>query len=124
MITVEKIGQGTYFEDAFKLSFKYDPVTVGKVKELAQRRYLPEEKAWEIPAYELPNLVNKVGINNIKSDDAVLGALKTKEIEDRREATQEPLRNIKPSYIRLILPQLLYLIRLRLLTMGWRETLF
>ena len=97
MITVEKIGQGTYFEDAFKLSFKYDPVTVGKVKELAQRRYLPEEKAWEIPAYELPNLVNKVGINNIKSDDAVLGALKTKEIEDRREATQERLRNIKPS---------------------------
>lgn len=97
MIIVEKIGQGTYFEDAFKLSFKYDPVTVGKVRELAQRRYLPEERAWEIPAYELPNLVNKVGINNIKSDEAVLGALKTKEIEDRRAATQERLRNIKPS---------------------------
>ena len=37
MITVEKIGQGTYFEDAFKLSFRYDPVTVGKVKELFTR---------------------------------------------------------------------------------------
>lgn len=97
MITVEKIGQGTYFEDAFKLSFKYDPVTVSKVKELAQRRYLPEERAWEIPAFELPNLVSKVGINNIKSDDSVLGALKTKEVEDRREATQERLRDIKPS---------------------------
>lgn len=72
MITVEKIGKGTYFEDAFKLSFKYDPVTVGKVKELAQRRYLPEERAWEIPAFELPNLVDKVGINNIKSEEAVL----------------------------------------------------
>ena len=94
MITVEKIGQGTYFEDAFKLSFKYDPVTVSKVKELAQRRYLPEERAWEIPAFELPNLVSKVGINNIKSDDSVLGALKTKEVEDRREATQERLTQI------------------------------
>lgn len=52
MITVEKIGKGTYFEDAFKLSFKYDPVTVGKVKELAQRRYLPEERAWEMRGLE------------------------------------------------------------------------
>lgn len=97
MITVEKIGKGTYFEDAFKLSFRYDPVTVGKVKELAQRRYLPEERAWEIPAFELPNLVEKVGINNLKGDDAIIGALKTKEIEDKREATQERLKGIKPS---------------------------
>lgn len=97
MITVEKLGKGTYFEDAFKLSFKYDPTTVAKVKELAERRYLPEDRAWEIPAHELPNLVNKVGIHNIKSDEAVVGALQSKEIEDKREATQERLRGIKPS---------------------------
>ena len=102
--------------------FRYDPVTVGKVKELAQRRYLPEERAWEIPAYELPNLVNKVGINNIKSDDAVLGALKTKEVEDRREATQKRLRDIKPS-IPFDFTTAPSLIKLRLLIMGWRETL-
>lgn len=96
MITVEKLGKGTYFEDAFKLSFKYDPATLAKVKELAQRRYLPDDRAWEIPAYELPNLVEKVGIHNIQSEEAVVGALQTKEIEDRREATQERLRDIKP----------------------------
>ena len=96
MITVEKLEKGTYFEDAFKLSFKYDPSTVAKVKELAQRRYLPDDRAWEIPAFELPNLVEKVGIHNIKSEEGVVNALKTKEIEDSREAVQERLKNIKP----------------------------
>jgi len=41
MIRVEKLERGTYFDDAYKISFRYDPVTVNKVKELAQRRYLP-----------------------------------------------------------------------------------
>lgn len=96
MITVEKLDKGTYFDDAFKVSFKYDPTTVAKVKELAERRYLPDDRAWEIPAYELPNLVEKIGINNINSNSGVLDALKTKEIEDKREATQERLKGIKP----------------------------
>lgn len=52
MITVEKLEKGTYFDDAFKISFRYDPTTVAKVKELAERRYLPEDRAWEIPAHE------------------------------------------------------------------------
>ena len=60
MITVEKLEKGTYFDDAFKISFRYDPTTVAKVKELAERRYLPEDRAWEIPAYELPALIEKV----------------------------------------------------------------
>ena len=30
MITVEKLEKGTYFDDAFKISFRYDPTTVGK----------------------------------------------------------------------------------------------
>ena len=47
MITVEKLEKGTYFDDAFKISFRYDPTTVAKVKELAERRYLPEDRAWE-----------------------------------------------------------------------------
>lgn len=95
MVTIEKLEKGTYFEDAFKVSFKYDPTTVAKVKELAQRRYLPEERAWEIPAFELPNLVDKLGISNISSTGGVLDALKTKEVEDKREATQERLKDIK-----------------------------
>ena len=32
MITVEKLEKGTYFDDAFKISFRYDPTTVAKVK--------------------------------------------------------------------------------------------
>lgn len=96
MITVEKLDKGTYFDDAFKVSFKYDPTTVAKIKELAERRYLPDDRAWEIPAYELPNLVEKLGINNINSNSGVLDALKTKEIEDKREATQQRLKDIKP----------------------------
>ena len=44
MITVEKLEKGTYFDDAFKISFRYDPTTVAKVKELAERRYLPERQ--------------------------------------------------------------------------------
>lgn len=96
MVTVEKLDKGTYFDDAFKVSFKYDPTTVAKIKELAERRYLPDDRAWEIPAYELPNLVEKLGINNINSNNGVLDALKTKEIEDKREATQQRLKDIKP----------------------------
>lgn len=62
MITVEKLEKGTYFDDAFKISFRYDPTTVAKVKELAERRYLPEDRAWEIPAHELPALIEKVAV--------------------------------------------------------------
>lgn len=96
MLKIEKIGKGTYFDDAYKLSFKYDPITVAKIKELSQRRYLPEERAWEIPVHELPNLVDKVGLCNIKADEDITGALSTQEIEDKREATGERLRGIKP----------------------------
>lgn len=96
MIKVEKIGKGTYFEDAYKLTFKYDPTTIAKVKELSQRRYLPDDRAWEIPIHELPNLVEKIGINNINAEEALVGALKTQEIEDKREATRKRLEGIKP----------------------------
>lgn len=96
MVSVEKLDKGTYFEDAFKVSFKYDPTTVAKIKELAERRYLPDDRAWEIPAHELPNLVAKVGIHNITGKSDILDALKTKEIEDKRKNTQERLEGIKP----------------------------
>lgn len=96
MIRVQRIEKGTYFDNAYMISFRYDPSTVAKVKELAQRRYLPEERAWEIPDYELPNLIEKVGLSNIDADEAITGALKTKEVEDRRAATQERLKGIKP----------------------------
>ena len=96
MVKLEKIGKGTYFEDAYRLSFKYDSTIVSKIKELSQRRYLPEERAWEIPSYELPNLIEKIGLNNISAEDTLLGALKTQEIEDKREDTAKRLEGIKP----------------------------
>lgn len=96
MIRVKKLEKGTYFDDAYMLSFRYDPSTVAKVKELAQRRYLPDERAWEIPSYELPNLIDKVGLSSIEAEDALLGALKSKEVEDRKAATAERLKGIKP----------------------------
>lgn len=96
MITVQKLEKGTYFDNAFKLSFRYDPTTVAKVKELAERRYLPEERAWEIPAHELPALIEKVGLNNISSNEEIVQALQSKEVEDKRQATQERLKDIKP----------------------------
>lgn len=33
MITVEKLEKGTYFDDAFKISFRYDPTTVATYSE-------------------------------------------------------------------------------------------
>jgi SNF2 family DNA or RNA helicase len=94
MIRVEKIGQGTYFDDAYRLSFKYDFDTVARVKELAQRRYLPEDRAWEIPSYELPNLIDKVGIHNIIAEEDIIGALQPS--EEKKEDTRERLKGIKP----------------------------
>lgn len=98
MVTVEKLDKGTYFKDAYRVSFRYDTDTVNKVKSLSERRYLPDDRAWEIPAHELPNLVEKLGINNIANNGGVLDALagNAKEIEDKRAATKERLRGIKP----------------------------
>lgn len=95
MIRIEKIGKGTYFEDAYKVSFRYDVQTLNKVKSLADRRYLPEERAWEIPAHEIPNLM-KIFEGQIQANDEIMGALKEKAVADKREATQERLKGIKP----------------------------
>ena len=32
MIRIQKLERGTYFEDAYMLSFRYEPTTVAKVK--------------------------------------------------------------------------------------------
>lgn len=34
MITVEKLEKGTYFDDAFKISFRYDPTTIANTNRL------------------------------------------------------------------------------------------
>ena len=96
MIKVERMEQGTYFADAYKISFRYDPQIVATIKELAQRRYLPEDRAWEIPVSEFPALVEKVGAQNIQADEAITGALEAEEIESRREAVRNRLKGIKP----------------------------
>lgn len=96
MVRVKKIGKGTYFDDAYRLTFSYDTTILSKVRELAQRRYLPDDRAWEIPSHELPNLIEKVGLNNILAEDELLTAFREKEIEDKREAVANRLRGIKP----------------------------
>lgn len=95
MIRVEKLSKGTYFEDAYKVSFRYDIQTLNKVKSLAERRYLPEDRAWEIPAHELPNLLN-IFEGQVQADEGIMGALKEKEIADKREATRKRLEGITP----------------------------
>lgn len=99
MITLEKQEKGTYFEDAFKVSFRYNPETVEKIKRLAYRRYLPEERAWEIPASELVHLVDIMGVENINIDSRYLEGIIKKEAgvaAETSESVKERLKGIKP----------------------------
>ena len=99
MITLEKQEKGTYFEDAFKVSFRYNPETVEKIKRLAYRRYLPEERAWEIPASELVHLVGIMGVENINIDSRYLEGIIKKEAgvaAETSESVKERLKSIKP----------------------------
>ena len=99
MITLEKQEKGTYFEDAFKVSFRYNPETVEKIKRLAYRRYLPEERAWEIPASELVHLVDIMGVENINIDSRYLEGIIKKEAgvaAKTSEGVKERLKGIKP----------------------------
>lgn len=97
-ISLEHIGKGTYFDDAYKVSFKYDTKILAQVKSLAERRYLPEERAWEIPEYEVENLLQKMIDLNVQvlAEESIMQSLKEKEVADKREATQERLKGIKP----------------------------
>lgn len=99
MITLEKQEKGTYFEDAFKVSFRYNPETVEKIKRLAYRRYLPEDRAWEIPASELVHLVDIMGVENINIDSRYLEGIIKKEAgvaAKTSEGVKERLKGIKP----------------------------
>lgn len=100
MIRLEKLEKGTYFEDAFKVSFRYNPETVEKIKKLAYRRYLPEERAWEIPASELVHLVDIIGVENINIDSRYLEGIIKKEAgvaAKTSESVKERLKGIKPN---------------------------
>ena len=66
MVNLEKLEKGTYFKDAFKVSYKYDPQTLNKIRQLSYRRYLPEEKAWEIPASELVHLIDRIALGLLR----------------------------------------------------------
>lgn len=97
-VKLDPIGQGTYYDDAYKVSFKYDINVLAKVKSLAERRYLPEERAWEIPAYELDDLLQKLGELNaqIEMEEKAKEELEKKHIQEKRAATQERLKGITP----------------------------
>lgn len=99
MINLEKLDKGKYFEDAFKVSFKYDPVTVDRIKRLAYRRYLPDDRAWEIPASELIHLVDLFGVDNININPQYLKGIVKKEAgaaAKTTESVKERLKGIKP----------------------------
>lgn len=100
MVKLERLEKGTYFDDAFKVSFKYNTDTLNKVKQLANRRYLPDERAWEIPSSELISLITLLGIENVTADPKELGILseQVKESVEKgnREAVAKRLDGIKP----------------------------
>ncbi len=94
MIKITKV-KGVYFENAFKLTFPYNANTVNTIKKLTQRRYLPDERAWEIPVNELVPLIDLVGIYNISADDEIM-KLVGKD-EEVKESVQDRLKSIKPA---------------------------
>lgn len=98
-IKLEPIGKGTYFEDAYKVSFRYDEKILAQVKSLAERRYLPEDRAWEIPAYEVENLMKKMGELNaqIEMEEKAKEELERKHLQEKKEATRERLKGITPA---------------------------
>lgn len=99
MVNLEKLEKGTYFKYAFKVSYKYDPQTLNKIRQLSYRRYLPEEKAWEIPASELVHLIDLIGIDNINVDPQYLKGVVVKEAgtaAKTSEEVRERLKGIKP----------------------------
>lgn len=99
MIKLEKLEKGTYFRDAFKVSFKYDPETVERIKKLRYRRYLPEERAWEIPTSELIHLVDLMGVDSLDIDPQYLKGVVIKEAGNAvktTESVKERLKDIKP----------------------------
>lgn len=99
MVNIEKLEKGTYFKDAFKVSYKYDPQILNKIRQLSYRRYLPEEKAWEIPASELIHLIDLIGVDNINADPKYLKGVVAKEAgtaAKTSEEVRERLKGIKP----------------------------
>ena len=70
-----------------------------KIKKLAYRRYLPEDRAWEIPASELVHLVDIMGVENINIDSRYLEGIIKKEAgvaAKTSEGVKERLKGIKP----------------------------
>ncbi|MBE6089862.1 MAG: hypothetical protein E7206_17875 [Clostridium beijerinckii] len=55
MIKVKKI------KDVLNVSFDYDPDIVSKIKTLTARKYLSDTKAWEVPLWEIKNLIKIFG---------------------------------------------------------------
>ena len=95
MVNIEKLEKGTYFKDAFKVSYKYDPQTLNKIRQLSYRRYLPEEKAWEIPASELVHLIDLIGIDNINADPKYLKCVVSKEAGTASKTSEEVRERLK-----------------------------
>lgn len=95
MIRLTKIENGVHFSPAYRITFRYDPVTVGKVKTLTERRYLPDDRAWEIPERVLSEVLETFN-GEVEAVGEFTKELKDKAVQDQKEAVRERLRGIKP----------------------------
>ena len=95
MLKLKKVERGTYYANAFVVSFRYDPQTVERIKKLRNRRYLPEERAWEIPATELINLVDLFGEENIDIDKKYLQYIVKKEAGNAADTALEVRKRLE-----------------------------
>ena len=63
MIKVEKV------KDNLLVSFDYDAALVDKIKSLPTRKYIADMKAWQIPQWEIKDLIELFGDDlNISND--------------------------------------------------------
>lgn len=99
MIKLEKLESGTYFRDAFLVTYRHSKENLDKIRKLKYRRYIPEKQAWEIPASELKQLVNLFGEDEIDVNSKYLNSLIKKEDEKAAEPSnpvKERLKGITP----------------------------
>lgn len=99
MIKLEKLESGTYFRDAFLVTYRHSKEYLDKIRKLKYRRYIPEKQAWEIPASELKQLVDLFGEDDIDVNSKYLNSLIKKEEEKAAEPSnpvKERLKGITP----------------------------
>lgn len=98
MINVKKIRDGKHYKDAIRVAFPYDVRILAKIKELEERRYIPEDKEWEIPAYSLPIfLASFNGSEIVRVEKSLQEELERQEVALKRVEAGLRLKDISPA---------------------------